>query len=578
MANPAAQALAAHHAYGLRAGVVDSLASIAEEILAETGVWPGTASASDVEQGEQEDLERPNTRCTLRLVPKAPPHMLPSPPQMPPPIELRVKAALQQHTARPGSARRRNHTAIGQHPIVLNQGRQRAHLSPDEPRPTPQRRASAEGQALPALNAWQANDGEEEPNSANHHAQNRQATSIWGSKKRSLPQRRANAEGQALPAANAWQSGDGEEKRQKRPKPPTDEMRRAVETLRRQRGYDDPTRPFPRCGVIYTKEEIDAVIQEERRKRKKLEQPSDTQGASSRKKQGAWENAGGPGSASSMKREPIYDKETGTLYALNPMELDALKQRFSMRASPQRSKEDDAAPEQDDVPGQDGWRKDGWREDDWGRDGWREDTWDKDGWDNDGWREDGSGKGDSGKGDWLEGSGGKDSWGKDSWGKAEDTGYHGDENDDGEDKGVDDHGGKRKGKWWQGHQQDEWHDKSKTTSELEESYCAGCDCYDCDCLKAKEERDDETMSNSDEPGSASSSARASFKHPGLRDAMEKWAEQASIRENKALDIARKSKANQQREARDTHREWLDRKYLKRTLKRLAKYDELGLAK
>ena len=213
--------------------------------------------------------------------------MLASPPQMPPPIELRVKAALQQHTARPGSARCRDHTAIGQHPIVLNQGRQRAHLSPDEPRPTPQRRASAEGQALPALNAWQANDGEEEPNSANHHAQNRQATSIWGSKKRSLPQRRANAEGQALPAANAWQSGDGEEKRQKRPKPPTDEMRRAVETLRRQRGYDDPTRPFPRCGVIYTKEEIDAVIQEERRKRKKLEQPSDTQGASSRKKQGA---------------------------------------------------------------------------------------------------------------------------------------------------------------------------------------------------------------------------------------------------------------------------------------------------
>ena len=558
MANPAAQALAAHHAYGLRAEVVDSLASIAEEILAETGVWPGTASARDVEQYTT--------------------HMLPSPPQMPPPIELRVKAALQQHTARPGSARRRDHTAIGQHPIVLNQGRQRAHLSPDEPRPTPQRRASAEGQALPALNAWQANDGEEEPNSANHHAQNRQATSIWGSKKRSLPQRRANAEGQALPAANAWQSGDGEEKRQKRPKPPTDEMRRAVETLRRQRGYDDPTRPFPRCGVIYTKEEIDAVIQEERRKRKKLEQPSDTQGASSRKKQGAWENAGGPGSASSMKREPIYDKETGTLYALNPMELDALKQRFSMRASPQRSKEDDAAPEQDDVPGQDGWRKDGWREDDWGRDGWREDTWDKDGWDNDGWREDGSGKDDSGKGDWLEGSGGKDSWGKDSWGKAEDTGYHGDENDDGEDKGVDDHGGKRKGKWWQGHQQDEWHDKSKTTSELEESYCAGCDCYDCDCLKAKEERDDETMSNSDEPGSASSSARASFKHPGLRDAMEKWAEQASILENKALDIARKSKANQQREARDTHREWLDRKYLKRTLKRLAKYDELGLAK
>ena len=528
MANPAAQALAAHHAYGLRAGVVDSLASIAEEILAETGVWPGTASARDVEQGEQEDLERPNTRCTLRLVPKAPPHMLPSPPQMPPPIELRVKAALQQHTARPGSARRRDHTAIGQHPIVLNQGRQRAHLSPDEPRPTPQRRASAEGQALPALNAWQANDGEEEPNSANHHAQNRQATSIWGSKKRSLPQRRANAEGQALPAANAWQSGDGEEKRQKRPKPPTDEMRRAVETLRRQRGYDDPTRPFPRCGVIYTKEEIDAVIQEERRKRKKLEQPSDTQGASSRKKQGAWENAGGPGSASSMKRAPIYDKETGTLYALNPMELDALKQRFSMRASPQRSKEDDAAPEQDDVPGQDGWRKDGWRDDDWGRDGWREDTWD-----NDGWREDGSGKD-----GWREDGSGNDDWGKD----------------------------------WREDSENSWDNIGKTSRDMRKQEQPG------DKEGASDWQKQRDWTNSDEPGSASSSARASFKRPGLRDAMEKWAEQASIRENKALDIARKAKANQQREARDTHREWLDRKYLKRTLKRLAKYDELGLAK
>ena len=542
MANPAAQALAAHHAYGLRAEVVDSLASIAEEVLAETGVLPGTASARDLEQYTT--------------------HMLPSPPQMPRPIELRVKAALQQHTARPGSARRSNHTAIGQHPIVLNQGRQRAHLSPDEPRPTPQRRASAEGQALPALNAWQANDGEEERNSANHHAQNRQAMSSWGSKKRSLPQRRANAEGQALPALNAWQSGDGEEERrreqedpkghiqthqatsilerQKRPKPPTDEMRWAVETLRRQRGYDDPTRPFPRFGVIYTKEEIDAVIEAERRKRKKLEQPSDTQGASSRKKQGAWQNAGGPGSASSMKREPIYDKETRTLYALNPMELDALKQRFSMRASPQEdsldpasSKEDDAAPEQDDVPGQDGWRKDGWREDDWGRDGWREDTWDKDGWDNDGWREDGSGKD-----GWREDGSGNNDWGKD----------------------------------WREDSENSWDNIGKTSRDMRKQEQPG------DKEGASDWQKQRDWTNSDEPGSASFSARASFKHPRLRDAMEKWAEQASMRENKALDIARKSKANQQREARDTHREWLDRKYLKRTLKRLAKYDELGLAK
>ena len=350
---------------------------------------PGTASARDLEQYTT--------------------HMLPSPPQMRPPIELRVKAALQQHTARPGSARRCNHTAIGQHPIVLNQGRQRAHLSPDEPRPTPPWRASAEGQALPALNAWQANDGEEEPNSA---------------------------------------------------------------------------------------------------------------GASSRKKQGAWQNAGGPGSASSMKREPIYDKETRTLYGLNPMELDALKQRFSMRASPQED-----SLEQDDVPGQDGWRKDGWREDDWGRDGWREDTWDKDGWDNDGWREDGSGND-----GWREDGSGNDDWGKD----------------------------------WREDSENSWDNIGKTSRDMRKQEQPGEKEGASDWQKQRD------WTNSDEPGSASSSTRASFKHPRLRDAMEKWAEQASMRENKALDIARKSKANQQRAARDTHREWLDRKYLKRTLKRLAK--------
>ena len=362
---------------------------------------PGTASARDLEQYTT--------------------HMLPRRPQMAPPIELRVKAALQQHTARPGSARRCNQTAIGQQPIVRNQGRQRAHLSPDEPRPTPPWRASADGQALPALNAWQANDGEEEPNSA---------------------------------------------------------------------------------------------------------------GASSRKKQGAWQNAGGPGSASSTKREPIYDKETRTLYGLNPMELDALKQRFSMRASPQEdsldptsSDEDDAAPEQDDVPGQDGWRKDGWREDDWGRDGWREDTWDKDGWDKDGWREDGSGND-----GWREDGSGNDDWGKD----------------------------------WREDSENSWDNIGKTSRDMRKQEQPG------DKEGASDWQKQRDWTNSDEPGSASSSARASFKHPRLRDAMEKWAEQASIRENKALDIARKSKANQQRAARDTHREWLDRKYLKRTLKRLAK--------
>ena len=55
----------------------------------------------------------------------------------------------------------------------------------------------------------------------------------------------------------------------------------------------------------------------------------------------------------------------------------------------------------------------------------------------------------------------------------------------------------------------------------------------------------------------------------LQESMRKWAEQASMREDKALDIARKSKAKRQREGGDTHRAWLDQKYLKRTLKRLS---------
>ena len=54
----------------------------------------------------------------------------------------------------------------------------------------------------------------------------------------------------------------------------------------------------------------------------------------------------------------------------------------------------------------------------------------------------------------------------------------------------------------------------------------------------------------------------------LQESMRKWAEQASMREDKALDIARKSKAKRQRAGGDSHRAWLDRKYLKRTLKRL----------
>ena len=216
------------------------------------------------------------------------------------------------------------------------------------------------------------------------------------------------------------------------------------------------------------------------------------------------------------------------------MELDALKQRFSMRASPQEDGQDpDAAPEQDNVPGQDGWRKDGWREDDWGRDGWREDTWDKDGWDKDGWREDGSGND-----GWREDGSGNDDWGKD----------------------------------WREDSENSWDNIGKTSRDMRKQEQPG------DKEGASDWQKQRDWTNSDEPSSANSSARAAFKHSRLRDAMERWAEQASIRENKALDIARKSKANQQRAARDTHREWLDRKYLKRTLKRLAKYDELGLAK
>ena len=56
----------------------------------------------------------------------------------------------------------------------------------------------------------------------------------------------------------------------------------------------------------------------------------------------------------------------------------------------------------------------------------------------------------------------------------------------------------------------------------------------------------------------------------LREAMENWIEQASAREGKVLDTARKSSAKRQRENRDTHRAWLDRKYMKRNMKRMLK--------
>ena len=82
----------------------------------------------------------------------------------------------------------------------------------------------------------------------------------------------------------------------------------------------------------------------------------------------------------------------------------------------------------------------------------------------------------------------------------------------------------------------------------------------------------------DGPGSASSGGhdceskvcfdRSDDRKASLQDAMRKWAEQASMREDKAVDIARKSKAKRQRESGDAHRAWLDRKYLKRALKRL----------
>ena len=53
--------------------------------------------------------------------------------------------------------------------------------------------------------------------------------------------------------------------------------------------------------------------------------------------------------------------------------------------------------------------------------------------------------------------------------------------------------------------------------------------------------------------------RSDDRKASLQEAMRKWAEQASMREDKAVDIARKSKAKRQREGGDAHRAWLDRK-------------------
>ena len=106
-----------------------------------------------------------------------------------------------------------------------------------------------------------------------------------------------------------------------------------------------------------------------------------------------------------------------------------------------------------------------------------------------------------------------------------------------------------------------------------------------DADERQEERQSEQKDNRhwasgpfDGPGSASSQGHDSEskvrpdpsgdRKASLQESMRKWAEQASMREDKALDIARKSKAKRQREGGDTHRAWLDQKYLKRTLKRL----------
>ena len=106
-----------------------------------------------------------------------------------------------------------------------------------------------------------------------------------------------------------------------------------------------------------------------------------------------------------------------------------------------------------------------------------------------------------------------------------------------------------------------------------------------DVDERQEERQSEQKDNRhwasgpfDGPGSTSSQGQDSEskvcsdgsddRKASLQESMRKWAEQASMREDKALDIARKSKAKRQREGGDTHRAWLDQKYLKRTLKRL----------
>ena len=59
---------------------------------------PGTASARDLEQHTT--------------------HMLPSRPQMPPPIELRIENILRQHTSQADSACRRHSSVIGLAPSL----------------------------------------------------------------------------------------------------------------------------------------------------------------------------------------------------------------------------------------------------------------------------------------------------------------------------------------------------------------------------------------------------------------------------------------------------------------------------
>ena len=179
---------------------------------------PGTASARDLE---------PYTT-----------HMLPSRPQMPPPIELRIEKILRQHTSQADSACRRHSSVIGLAPSLDEL---------DEPGSASSPRHDFESKGI--ANSWKHNSKSE---------------------------------------VGAWHADEGHEERQREQKDnrhwQTDGQ--AAEGWRRSAAWtsDWASGPFD-----------------------------------------------GPGSASSRKREAVYDEGTQTRYALKADELAGLKHRFAVR-------------------------------------------------------------------------------------------------------------------------------------------------------------------------------------------------------------------------------------------------------